>query len=95
VLSTLLLVLALSFSLGITARGTTWIASARRSLAWAALGGVLGFVIGFVGPMIIAPTAAQGPLVGVFLTGPAGFVIGLIVGAVREIRARNRAPELL
>ena len=45
------------------------------------LGG-LGFVLGFFGPMILAPQANQGPLLGLFITGPAGVVIGAIAGAV-------------
>lgn len=45
------------------------------------LGG-LGFVAGFFGPMIFAPEANQGPLLGLFITGPAGVVVGAIAGAV-------------
>jgi len=45
------------------------------------LGG-LGFVAGFFGPMIFAPEANQGPMLGLFITGPAGVVIGAIAGAV-------------
>jgi hypothetical protein len=45
------------------------------------LGGV-GFVAGFFGPMIFAPDANQGPLLGLFITGPAGVLIGAIAGAV-------------
>jgi hypothetical protein len=49
-------------------------------LGAAVLGG-LGFVAGFFGPMILAPGANQGPLLGLFITGPAGVVIGAIAGA--------------
>jgi hypothetical protein len=45
------------------------------------LGG-LGFVVGFFGPMIFAPQANQGPMLGLFITGPAGVVIGAIAGAL-------------
>jgi hypothetical protein len=45
------------------------------------LGGV-GFVAGFFGPMIFAPGANQGPMLGLFITGPAGVVIGAITGAM-------------
>ena len=94
-LAILLVVLLLSFALSFRATGTSWIAAARRSFAWAALGGVTGFVLGFFGPMIVAPDAAQGPMVGVFLTAPAGFALGLLAGIVREVRARRRDPEPL
>lgn len=50
-------------------------------LGAATLGG-LGFVLGFFGPMIFAPQANQGPLLGLFITGPAGVVIGAIAGAI-------------
>lgn len=44
--------------------------------------GVVGFIGGFVGPIILAPSANQGPLLGIFITGPLGFVVGLIGGLV-------------
>ena len=44
-----------------------------------ALGG-LGFVAGFFGPMLFAPEANQGPLLGILITGPAGVVLGGIAG---------------
>jgi hypothetical protein len=37
-----------------------------------------------LGPMILKPDANQGPLLGTFITGPTGFVVGLIYGVVRE-----------
>ncbi len=50
------------------------------------LGGA-GFSMGFFGPMIFSPNANQGPMLGIFITGPAGFIIGaalgLVVGKVR------------
>jgi hypothetical protein len=33
---------------------------------------------GFLGPMILAPEANQGPLLGIFITGPLGLVVGAI-----------------
>ncbi|HTS52081.1 MAG TPA: hypothetical protein VMH26_02305 [Burkholderiales bacterium] len=54
---------------------------------WAIVLGVVGFVCGFVGPMVFSPDANQGPLLGLFITGPGGALLGaflgLIVGAVR------------
>jgi hypothetical protein len=43
------------------------------------LGG-LGFVAGFFGPMIFAPDANQGPLLGIFITGPGGGLLGALAG---------------
>lgn len=45
------------------------------------LGGV-GFAAGFFGPLLFAPGANQGPLLGIFITGPLGFVVGAIGGFV-------------
>lgn len=42
------------------------------------------FLVGFVGPVIVSPESNQGPLVGIFITGPLGFVIGIVVGIVRH-----------
>ena len=44
--------------------------------------GAIGFSAGFFGPMILAPSASQGPLLGIFVTGPLGFIIGGIIGLV-------------
>jgi len=44
--------------------------------------GVSGFLIGFFGPLIFMPGANQGPLLGIFITGPGGVVLGAIGGAI-------------
>lgn len=51
------------------------------------LGGI-GFVLGFFGPLVIAPDANQGPLLGIFITGPAGFVVGTLAGTFVHGRKR-------
>lgn len=63
-----------------TAEGTTSVA-VMAGLGAVIVGG-LGFVLGFFGPMIFAPGANQGPMLGLFITGPAGVVIGAIAGAI-------------
>lgn len=63
-----------------TAEGSTSVA-VMAGLGAVILGG-LGFVGGFFGPMIFAPEANQGPMLGLFITGPAGVVIGAIAGAL-------------
>jgi len=52
------------------------------------VGGV-SFVAGFFGPMIFAPGANQGPLLGLFITGPLGAVAGAVGGGVLWM-ARSR-----
>jgi len=52
--------------------------------------GGITFLLGFFGPLIATPDANQGPLLGIFLTGPLGLVAGLIWGIVRR-RRRTQA----
>jgi hypothetical protein len=47
------------------------------------------FLVGFVGPMIFAPGANQGPLLGIIYTGPIGLVAGIVWGVWRA-NARRR-----
>lgn len=51
--------------------------------------GGISFVAGFVGPIIFTPGANQGPLLGIFITGPVGFLLGAVVAAVRWFRRRR------
>lgn len=58
------------------------------------LGGI-GFVTGFFGPMLIAllvdSEANLGPLWGIFILGPGGFILGFFVGAfVGYKKIRNK-----
>jgi Na+/proline symporter len=52
--------------------------------------GGIAFAIGFFGPLVWAPSANQGPLLGIFVTGPIGFVIGTACG---WLSARMRVPR--
>jgi hypothetical protein len=63
-----------------------WLGSASRhplvrgALLGAGWGGVIGFAGGFFGPMLLAPDANQGPMLGLFITGPGGVVLGGLAG---------------
>jgi hypothetical protein len=78
-------------------------AESRARLGYALGGGlILGGVslaAGFVGPLILNPGANQGPLLGIFFTGPIGFVVGVGLGAVyarfRVRRAGRITAQLL
>ncbi len=59
------------------------------ALNWAAITGAAGFCVGFFGPMIFAPGANQGPMLGLFITGPLGFLAGGICGLVYAIWCRS------
>ena len=67
----------------------------RRHLGAALMGGLavgsVAFAAGFIGPMIIAPSN-QGPLLGIVVTGPLGFVLGAIAGAARSLTRTSPRP---
>jgi hypothetical protein len=48
----------------------------------AVLFGGIGFAAGFFAPMVFTPEANQGPLLGIFTTGPAGILFGASAGLV-------------
>jgi hypothetical protein len=48
----------------------------------AVLFGGIGFTGGFFGPIIFTPGSNQGPLLGIFITGPGGFILGGIAGFI-------------
>lgn len=68
-------------------------AAVLRILAWTLVIGVISFSIGFFGPMILAPGANQGPLLGIFITGPLGVMAGFIIGVVRELIGARKSPR--
>jgi len=87
----------LAFACAVGAGRYAWKRSARvpEGLGtWIAMGtllvGGLGLVIGFFGPMVFAPGANQGPLLGLLITGPLGAVAGAVGGAVVWAVRRGR-----
>ncbi len=50
--------------------------------------GTAGFLFGFFGPMIWAPDANQGPLLGLLYTGPLGFLLGGVAGLIYGLGRR-------
>jgi hypothetical protein len=57
---------------------------ARVQASWRGgwLVGMAGFVIGFLGPLLVMPRANLGPLLGILITGPLAFVLGALGGGV-------------
>jgi hypothetical protein len=53
--------------------------------------GWIGLGIGMVGPLVFSPKANLGPLLGVLVTGPLGFVVGVVGAAV--VRALKGGGE--
>lgn len=63
-----------------------------RSVAvGAVVTGGLGFCAGFFGPLLFTPGANQGPLLGIFITGPLGLVVGGVAGGIYWL-VRARTP---
>lgn len=70
-------------------------AEMRRHLGDALIGGLavgsVALACGFIGSLIVA-RGNQGPMLGIFVTGPLGFVLGAIGGGVGSLRSRS-APK--
>lgn len=64
-----------------------------RILVWALTIGGIAFAAGFLGPIVLDPEANQGPLLGIFITGPLGLVAGFVVGLIREFAGRTATPR--
>ena len=62
------------------------LAFGSRILVCALVAGSIGFAVGFFGPIVFTPEANQGPLLGIFLTGPAGLLLGPAIGVASLIR---------
>lgn len=69
------------------------VAESRARIRFTIVGGVIlggiGFVAGFFGPLILAPTANQGPLLGILYTGPMGFVLGTAIAWLYQCLVRR------
>lgn len=52
----------------------------RSMRIWALTLGLVGGLAGFLGPIALNPDANQGPLLGIFITGPGGFLGGALLG---------------
>ena len=77
----------------------TWklVAGERISTLVAVTGGalILGglfFTLGFLGPMVISKDTNQGPMIGLFIAGPLGVIMGAIGGYVYVSR-QNAGAE--
>ena len=44
--------------------------------------GIIGFSLGFFGPLILTPSSNLRPLLGILVTGPFGFIAGLFSGGL-------------
>jgi len=66
----------------------------QRALRYGSVTGLAGFSLGFFGPMLLDPTSGNGPLLGIFITGPLGALTGSVVGILHELRLRRSRSSL-
>ena len=60
---------------------------------WVVALSVTGLLAGYLGPIVLNPDANQGPLLGIFISGPAGAIAGLLLGAVARVLPWSPAME--
>ena len=89
----ILVLLLVAVLLHYGAFGARWRGIVGRAVRPALLIGGIGLAAGFFGPIVFKPEANQGPLLGIFITGPGGFLLGLLYGIAREWRRSSSAPE--
>jgi hypothetical protein len=65
----------------------------ENPIGFALFVGGIAFLAGFLGPIILAPDANQGPLLGIFYTGPLGTLVGLVWGMLRAERCRKSGTD--
>jgi len=65
-----------------------------KVLRWTVVLGIAGFLSGFIGPMILAPDANQGPLLGLLITGPTGALLGSVLGVAAALAKLSPRSEM-
>jgi hypothetical protein len=63
----------------------------KSGSAFQVVGGI-SFCAGFFIPMLLMPGSGQGPLLGLFITGPLGAIVGALAGALSWVRRRRSSP---
>ena len=56
------------------------------------IGGIC-LLAGYVGPIILTPDANSGPLFGIFISGPIGFVVGMLSGIIYGLFRTHDTPK--
>lgn len=46
--------------------------------------GVVGLFIGYQVPILLKPTSPQGPLIGIFVSGPLSLLLGILLGYMNQ-----------
>jgi hypothetical protein len=66
---------------------------ATSVLLGALLTGSVAFSAGFFGPIVLTPHWNQGPMLGLFITGPLGVVLGSVGGAIYWLICRRGSSQ--
>jgi hypothetical protein len=74
-----------------SARPPVPVVSAPSIKTWIVVLGATGFAAGFFGPMLLSPQANQGPMLGIFITGPGGLLCGAVLGMLARVLDAARA----
>ncbi len=64
--------------------------TSARVVLYSIGGGILGWIGGVAVPIMLDPTTVQGPLLGVLLTGPLGFVVGGVLALLQSVLRQSR-----
>jgi hypothetical protein len=65
-----------------------------KVVLWTLVIGTVSFGAGFAGPLLLS-TSNLGPLLGIFVTGPLGFLVGGVVGALRISNGSARLASIV
>lgn len=66
----------------------------QQVILWTVVIGAISFLAGFAGPLLLS-NSNLGPLLGIFVTGPLGFLVGGLVGALRVANGSARLSSIL
>jgi amino acid transporter len=61
----------------------------ENPIGFGLLVGFVSFLAGFFGPIILMPSANQGPLLGIIYTGPIGTMVGVAWGYLRAMKRKR------
>jgi hypothetical protein len=63
-------------------------------IIWGIIFGAIGFILGFMGPIILNWGGKLGPMLGIFITGPIGFLVGLIGGGIYQYIKKKKISDI-